>query len=445
MTLAAPTESIIGTSHRFVSKINIGNSLVFSKPKYCDTQVVQYSGYLNVGTNDNYFFWFFESRTNPSTSPLTVWLNGGPGCSSMVGLFQELGPCRVDSTGTKDSYNPSSWNQVSNVLFFDQPAAVGFSYGSDQVYSTDNAAVVAYKFLQLFYEAFPVYSTLPLHFFGESYGGHYIPSFANYIIEQNKAIAASSSSQSKIIPLKSIGVGNGWTSPLIQHKYSVTMACNSTYGSVLSKSDCTTMTNNYPKCATLTQKCYDTGSNSDCISANNYCTRSVQYIYQNSGKSVYDVRHSDSTDDVPEDYLNFLADSTVMANIGAKSDYVECSDSSYQHISSTGDSSRDFAPDVANLLNSGVRVLIYAGDADYICNWYGNYAWSSQLSFNGSSSYQALSLKPWTVNGKEVGQAQSGSKLSFVRIYGAGHEVPYYQPVASLGMFTTWINGQPFN
>jgi carboxypeptidase C (cathepsin A) len=72
----------------------------------CETTpgVNQYSGYISVGSelpprsddsllieeigNENMWFWFFEARHNASTAPLATWFNGGPGCSSMIGLFQ---------------------------------------------------------------------------------------------------------------------------------------------------------------------------------------------------------------------------------------------------------------------------------------------------------------------------------------------------------------------
>jgi carboxypeptidase C (cathepsin A) len=56
----------------------------------CETTpgVNQYSGYLSVGSNENMWFWFFEARNNATTAPLAAWFNGGPGCSSMIGLFQ---------------------------------------------------------------------------------------------------------------------------------------------------------------------------------------------------------------------------------------------------------------------------------------------------------------------------------------------------------------------
>ena len=141
----------------------------------CETTpgVNQYSGYLSVGNNMNMFFWFFEARNNPKTAPLATWFNGGPGCSSMIGLFQENGPCHFENGASEPSLNPNSFNNYANMLYIDQPIGVGFSYGDDQVSSSDQAATYVWILLQAFYAQFPQYENRDFGIFTESYGGHY--------------------------------------------------------------------------------------------------------------------------------------------------------------------------------------------------------------------------------------------------------------------------------
>lgn len=84
----------------------------------CETVegVKSYSGYADVGHNQHLFFWFFESRDGkPKEADLTVWINGGPGSSSMIGLFQEHGPCGYFNGSV--TFNPHSWNNASNMLY----------------------------------------------------------------------------------------------------------------------------------------------------------------------------------------------------------------------------------------------------------------------------------------------------------------------------------------
>jgi len=100
----------------------------------------------------------------------------------MIGLFQEHGPCLFDNVSkSAPRINPYSWNSVSNILYVDQPAGVGFSYGQDQVYSSVSAADFMWKFLQVFLTHFPQYENRDFGLFSESYGGHYAPAMASYL------------------------------------------------------------------------------------------------------------------------------------------------------------------------------------------------------------------------------------------------------------------------
>merc|ERR550519_1906562 len=99
--------------------LNVYTLLVEENPTICDPNVKQYSGYFKLRTSKlltkNYFYWFFESRSNPSTDPVILWLTGGPGCSSEVALFGENGPCKVDKAGNTTTLNPYSWNTNANL------------------------------------------------------------------------------------------------------------------------------------------------------------------------------------------------------------------------------------------------------------------------------------------------------------------------------------------
>lgn len=95
----------------------------------CPGATSGYTGYLNAGSK-HFYFAYFESRSKPETDPLVLWLNGGPGCSSMTGLFFELGPCFVNEDGESARENKDSWINAASVFFLDQPLGVGFSYVS---------------------------------------------------------------------------------------------------------------------------------------------------------------------------------------------------------------------------------------------------------------------------------------------------------------------------
>lgn len=221
-----------------------------SADTFCDSTVKKIQGYLHDSVSDSHFYFtFFESRSHPQSDPLTLWLTGGLGCSSLVSLFMENGPCLVTSKSSV-KYNPNSWNERSNMLYLDQPIKTGFSFGgkkSANITNSDSAAEGIYAFLQLFMRKYPQYQKLSFIASGSSYSGHYLPAVSHYISEQNEKISKGESSSIKI-NLKSMVIGNGLVDPLIQFKSYSDYVTDKKYGPLLSELEITKMNEAYKTC-----------------------------------------------------------------------------------------------------------------------------------------------------------------------------------------------------
>ena len=112
--MSPPTDLIEATGY---AGINVRYKEVPTGICELDPDVKSYSGYADISEGQHIFWWFFEARNmNASEAPLTVWINGGPGSSSMIGLFQENGPCTFNNGGSKPTLNPNSWNTFANMV-----------------------------------------------------------------------------------------------------------------------------------------------------------------------------------------------------------------------------------------------------------------------------------------------------------------------------------------
>jgi len=402
-------------------------------------KVKQYSGYLDDEEEDKHlFYWFFESRNDPKNDPVVLWLNGGPGCSSLMGLFMELGPSSINKKLGVD-YNPFSWNSNASVIFLDQPVNVGYSYSSGSVSNTVAAGKDIYALLTLFFKQFPEYSHQSFHISGESYAGHYIPVFASEILSHKK----------RNINLKSVLIGNGLTDGLTQYEYYRPMACGEGgWPAVLDESSCQSMDNAYPRCASLIESCYKSESVWSCVPASIYCNNAMIGPYQRTGQNVYDVRRKCGDNQLCYDEIDWISSylnkKEVMKAVGAEvSTYDSCNFDINRNFLLQGDWMKPYHRVVPGLLKE-IPVLVYAGDADYICNWLGNKAWTEALEWPGQEKYKKAETKDLLLggDGKKIGDVKSSGNFTFVRIHGGGHMVPYDQPEASSEFFNRWLSGE---
>jgi len=175
-----------------------------------------YSGYLDtLITGNRLFYVFFPSQSNPSTDPVLLWLNGGPGCSSLFGMLGEIGPVTTDNFSGELKLNPYSWNMQVNLLFIEQPAGVGFSTAADPEYNwtdVENAKNLLAG-VKDFFNTFTELKGREFYISGESYAGIFIPHLAAEILEDK-------SSYDKV-NLKGILIGNALTDPDVDYDRSL--------------------------------------------------------------------------------------------------------------------------------------------------------------------------------------------------------------------------------
>lgn len=177
----------------------------------------QYSGYIDVTPTRHLFYWFVESQSDPSKDPVIFWTNGGPGCSSMIGFGSEHGPFIIDNQGQLEE-NPFSWNKFASVIYIEQPAGVGFSFGDSKADLTTGDLQVAhdaYLFITKFLARYSEFQSNPFYLSGESYAGHYLPQLTIEILKHTTTSTSTSDSENEHINinLKGFLVGNPYVDP----------------------------------------------------------------------------------------------------------------------------------------------------------------------------------------------------------------------------------------
>ncbi|OAQ57785.1 serine carboxypeptidase [Pochonia chlamydosporia 170] len=406
--------------------------------------VKQFSGYLDDKAQDKHlFYWFFESRNDPAKDPVILWIEGGPGCSSMLGLFQQLGPARINGK-LKPVPNPFSWNSRASIIFLDSPVNAGFSRSRQRVNSTEAAAKDVYKAMQVFFQQFPEYARQDFHVAGSSYSGHYVPAIAAEML----------SHEDRNMNLKSAIIGDGITDALVQFQSYRPMACGEGgIAAVVNETVCQAMKEVEPKCRDQIQSCYDTADATTCSHALDVCNNALISPVADNGVNIYNLREQCSgnftnfcSKSVPP-ITSWLNQRDVMKTLGVEGvdRWEVCSASIFSDFLGTGDWVKPLQQQVSKALEK-IPVLVFAGDGDFICNWLGNRAWTEALEWPGRDAFSMAQTQRIRVtsgtNSGDYGEIKAADNFAFARIFDAGHFAILDQPEATLDLVNRWMAGE---
>ncbi|KAG6612818.1 putative serine protease family S10 [Phytophthora cinnamomi] len=363
-----------------------------------------------------------------------------------MALLTENGPCRVRPDLSTES-NPYSWTNEANVVWLDQPTNVGFSYGPDPRDADDNEDNVAeniYWFLQGFLERHPELQGREFFISGESYGGHYVPAAAHFILLQNRHGGASR------LNLQGISVGNGCTNPVIQNPHYIDMVKNAYNISLVDPSEMPSLKEEAAVCGQKMEACQSQPSL--CFEAESYCEENINSVFIAAKRNPYDIRKPCPTSDtdvlkcITNDFIAPYLNSPNLRNFlhvdERVGDWQMCNFTVNSAFTNSYDVMISTSSLVGDLLDDGVRVLIYAGDADLECNWSGNLAWLQALEWAGAAAFNAAEMQDMVVDGEAAGSVITADKLTFIRVFNAGHMVPQDQPAVALEMINKFYQNQ---
>jgi len=468
----------------------------YQEVNFCETTpgVTTYKGYITVPSgaySAKLFFWFFSARTDASSAPLTVWLQGGPGAATMPQVVSgHNGPCIVQDDSTTTVINQWSWNKASNMLYIDQPVQTGFSYDevveqvlnmvdgsflpateptsmtrrpgkfssgnpAQTVSTTETAARAVGRFLELWFDEHPQYEREKINVWSQSYGGHYAPALAHLLHPDtpNKPEGVPS------IGINSVGILNGIIDLVEQARAYPDFAVNNTYDiQTITPAQAATAVSNLESpggCYDLADACraaqaqFDPANEGDnpavfgpCFEAFNACWGNVYAVYEAfSGRNPFDITYPVQGSLSKPWGIGYLNDPDVREWLGAAVNFTEFSSTVQSGFVPTGDFFRSYMDELAFLLNKGVKVALAYGDRDYRANWFGGedvskaIPWDHKTRF-GNAGYVDIRN---TLAGSSQGKVRQYGPLSFSRIYQAGHEPPYQKAQVSYEIFRRTI------
>ncbi|KAG2182332.1 hypothetical protein INT43_007262 [Umbelopsis isabellina] len=393
--------------------------------------------------NANIFFWLLNSQNVKSSNKLIIWLNGGPGCSSMDGMFLENGPYRVNPD-LSVNISSGGWQDHANIVFVDQPVGTGFSFADTDSYVKNMTEVGTSftKFLDLFFEIFPDRAANELYVAGESFAGTYIPYIAHQMLRENEEAGKTK------YDLKGLVIGNGWISPRHQYEASFDFAVSRKL-----------LSGSYKNIASQhLDMCRKAIASEELISIyiceqllTDAIDSSTHIVNRKDNQMLcvnqYDIRMKDEPSPDcgmtwPHELTQvqkYLQDKEVVKAIHASKQmlgWTECSGGVHRALS--GDKSVASFYLMPEILEK-VPILLFSGEYDLICNSLGTEYLIGNLTWGGSIGFEHNEKFEWHIGDNLAGYYTEERNLTYVLVKDASHMVPYDKPTEMLDMINRFI------
>lgn len=443
--------SVVGGGHSFPEE-----DLVVRLPGQPPVKFRQYAGYVDVDVKNgrSLFYYFVEAQGDPDQKPLTLWLNGGPGCSSIGGgAFTELGPFFPKGDGRGLRINSKSWNKASNLLFVESPAGVGWSYSNTSSdYTTGDAttAMDMHVFMHEWFKKFPTFKSRALYLTGESYAGHYIPQLAIALLDHNEHSTGFK------FNLKGVAIGNPllrldrdvpatyeffWSHGMISDEIGLTIM-----------SDCDFDDYTFGSPHNVSQSCNDAISVANNIVGNyiNNYDVILDVCYPSIVQQELRLRKLATKISLGVDvcmsyerrfYFNLPQVQKALHANRTNLPYSWSMCSGVLNYSDT-DGNINILPLLKRIVQNRIPVWVFSGDQDSVVPLLGSRTLVRELAhdlqFKTTVPYGA-----WFHKGQVGGWAtEYGNLLTFATVRGASHMVPYAQPARALHLFSTFVHGR---
>jgi len=454
------------------------------EPAYASFAGKMYAGLIPVDllqdhekTGGKFMFWLFVPNHQSVPDTMVLWLNGGPGCSSILGgvLLENspvtLGPrptgsCCLSPADPLRSNANASWTLTTTMLYLEQPTGVGFSTGGVEPQNEDDVGLDVYGFLRNFYNVFSHLQPYRLSIFGESYAGYFVPAIAHRIALENDRVQShnqkknSATLSSEIINLDGIGLGNGWMDATVQGPAVIDYAW--WHG----------MIDEYTRDAFHAEweRCYGAFTNAflqdepwpfHTFTTPDECGI-MPAILTAAGKgalphgmapNTYDVTTFDPYNVIAASHStfhDFMNNPLVKKALHAPTEieWFGCEPGQGRRRLALLDRDEPLSmvPYLARLLDRwNVRVFVYNGDLDMSVNPQGSEQLLNRMTWSGHESWKVATRGIWmTDNDTVAGYVKQHSNLTFLVVKNSGHLVPLNKPAQALNLIERYLQDSSF-